>query len=196
MYDNWSISDFQYDIYIYILARFWLPANSSPPKIGHSNFAPKLFVFAAIWSSGRSKIIIKSGDFRLNHQNYIKFILPSLIKDLKQGFKNHRRAILQQDNAPAHRAGPTQQFIAANFTDFISPAQWPAHSPDLNPCDYFLWGYLKERVFARRYTTLSGLRRAIRSEYDSIPQEFITNSINAWRNRLSDCVAFRGDTFE
>lgn len=27
---------------------------------------------------------------------------------------------------------------------------WPAHSPDLTPCDYFLWGYLKAELFKRR----------------------------------------------
>jgi hypothetical protein len=24
---------------------------------------------------------------------------------------------------------------------------WPAWSPDLIPCDYFLWGYVKDKVF-------------------------------------------------
>ena len=24
---------------------------------------------------------------------------------------------------------------------------WPAQSPDLTPCDYFLWGYVKDKVF-------------------------------------------------
>jgi hypothetical protein len=24
---------------------------------------------------------------------------------------------------------------------------WPAWSPDLSICDFFLWGYLKEKVF-------------------------------------------------
>jgi hypothetical protein len=27
---------------------------------------------------------------------------------------------------------------------------WPHHSPDINPCDFFLWGFLKEKVFQRR----------------------------------------------
>ncbi|GBO06753.1 hypothetical protein AVEN_202694-1 [Araneus ventricosus] len=26
---------------------------------------------------------------------------------------------------------------------------WPARSPDLSPCDYFLWGYLKLEVYRR-----------------------------------------------
>ncbi|PSN36466.1 hypothetical protein C0J52_28114, partial [Blattella germanica] len=24
---------------------------------------------------------------------------------------------------------------------------WPSHRPDINPCDYFIWGFLKEQVF-------------------------------------------------
>ncbi|PSN45606.1 hypothetical protein C0J52_17400, partial [Blattella germanica] len=24
---------------------------------------------------------------------------------------------------------------------------WPPHSPDINLCDYFLWGFLKEQLF-------------------------------------------------
>ncbi|GBM98968.1 hypothetical protein AVEN_181010-1 [Araneus ventricosus] len=25
---------------------------------------------------------------------------------------------------------------------------WPPYSPDLNPCDSFLWGYIKDKVYA------------------------------------------------
>jgi len=27
---------------------------------------------------------------------------------------------------------------------------WPPHSPDINPRDFFLWGFLKEKLFQRR----------------------------------------------
>ena len=51
-----------------------------------------------------------------------------------------------QDNAPAIWAEPTQHFIDANFNDFIYREQWPPHSPDINPCDYFVWVILKPSV--------------------------------------------------
>ena len=41
----------------------------------------------------------------------------------------------QQDNAPAHRAGATVEFLSRNTPDFISPLPWPPNSPDLNPVD-------------------------------------------------------------
>jgi len=43
----------------------------------------------------------------------------------------------QQNNAPAHRASDTVEFLSRNTPDFISPLLWSPNSPDLNPVD---WG--------------------------------------------------------
>ena len=37
--------------------------------------------------------------------------------------------------------------------------EWPARSPDLSPCDVFLWGYLKEKVFKHVLDLLRILRK-------------------------------------
>jgi len=42
----------------------------------------------------------------------------------------------QQDNAPAHQAGDTVEFLSRNTPDFISPLLWTPKSPDLNPVNY------------------------------------------------------------
>jgi hypothetical protein len=36
--------------------------------------------------------------------------------------------------------------------------------PDLTPCDFFLWGYLKAQVYQHRPQTLEGLKEAITQE--------------------------------
>jgi hypothetical protein len=33
---------------------------------------------------------------------------------------------------------------------------WPARSPDLCTCDYFLWGYLKAKPYNTRLLTIDG----------------------------------------
>ena len=38
---------------------------------------------------------------------------------------------------------------------------WPARSPDLTVPDFFLWGFLKDRVFRRRIMTIQELKQAI-----------------------------------
>lgn len=46
---------------------------------------------------------------------------------------------------------------------------WPAHSPHLAPCDYFLWGYRKLQVYKDRPHTLKDLQNNISAEIANIP---------------------------
>ena len=41
---------------------------------------------------------------------------------------------------------------------------WPPRSPDLNPCDYYLWGFLKARVYNPLPKTLDDLKANIERE--------------------------------
>jgi len=66
--------------------------------------------------------------------------------------------------------------------------EWPARSPDLSPCDVFLWGYLKEKVFKRCPRSLEDLKERIQQEIDSIPPE-LTRRVMNFRQRLQQRVA-------
>ena len=61
-------------------------------------------------------------------------------------------SVFMQDGAPLHIGHQVQCLLRETFTDehiiFRSfPNPWPARSPDLNPCDFWLWGYLKDCVY-------------------------------------------------
>ena len=51
--------------------------------------------------------------------------------------------VFQQDNAPAHCARDTVEFLRRETPQFISPDMWQANSPDLNPVDYHVWDMLQ-----------------------------------------------------
>jgi hypothetical protein len=42
--------------------------------------------------------------------------------------------------------------------------EWPARSPDLNACDFFLWGNLKSKVYEKKPSTTEDLKQNIREE--------------------------------
>ena len=57
-----------------------------------------------------------------------------------------------QAGVPPHIRLCVQQFLWQHFTSerIISlafPTIWPPRSHDLNPCDFWLWGCLKNRVY-------------------------------------------------
>jgi len=50
-------------------------------------------------------------------------------------------------------------------------SQWLPHSPDLNPPDFYLWGYLKDRVYGNNPQTIPDLKAAITAVIRAIPRE-------------------------
>ena len=67
-----------------------------------------------------------------------------------------------QDGAAPHCSHRTLEWLREKFGDCIisrrCDIEWAPHSPDLNPLDFHLWGYLKERVYERSPTTLQELK--------------------------------------
>jgi len=83
-------------------------------------------------------------------------------------------AWLMQDGVTHHTARQNltilhehfgQRVISGKFKrNFNCWIDWPPYSPDLTPCDYFLWGHLKGRNYRDRPETLDALKQAITRE--------------------------------
>ena len=69
---------------------------------------------------------------------------------------------------------------------------WSARSPGLTLCDFFLWGYLKAKVYARCPGTIEQLKEAIRQEVAAIPPAMIRKAMDNFRERLKECVINNG----
>jgi hypothetical protein len=51
------------------------------------------------------------------------------------------------------------------------PIRWSPHSPDLTPLDFFLWGYVKDRVFMTPVNDLPDLWAHIREMIATVPMD-------------------------
>ena len=82
-----------------------------------------------------------------------------------------------RDRARAHVTRSVQEYLQDQFGERtigenLGSEHWPARSPDLTPCDFFLWGWMKEKVYKRMpFADLSGLEAAIRDVCRSIPSK-------------------------
>jgi hypothetical protein len=54
----------------------------------------------------------------------------------------------------------------------------PPNSPYLNPCDYILWGFLKEKIFFKTPQTIMELRALIIRVCNEIIEEVCLREIN------------------
>ena len=49
-------------------------------------------------------------------------------------------------------------------------------SSRVSACDFFLWGYLKSKVYVRKPRTVDDLKVSIREEIASVPQEMLVTN--------------------
>ena len=106
--------------------------------------------------------------------------------------------IWTQDGARIHRSKENTAYLDRQFKErqfslgsLLAP-EWPARSPDCNPLDFFLWGYLKSRVFANKPKTIEELISNIRTEVANIPAEMIRKACRDLRRRCEKIIEGEG----
>ncbi|CAK9796588.1 Transposable element Tc3 transposase, partial [Anthophora quadrimaculata] len=97
----------------------------------------------------------------------------------------------QQDGATAHTARRPReilQMFPGRVISLHEAIQWPPRSPDLSPCDFFLWEYLKAEVFKDRSTSLNQLKEAIQEEIEGISSDMLVRVMENFQERLQMCI--------
>lgn len=103
---------------------------------------------------------------RLTGQVYLDFLrneLPVLLEDVP--LFNRLNLWFMHDGAPAHFSIVVRNFLNQEYNErWIGrggPTAWPPRSPDLTPLDFYVWGHLKQLVYARSVNNLEELRQRI-----------------------------------
>ena len=72
----------------------------------------------------------------------------------------------------------------------------PPYSPNLTPCDFFLFPKLKGVIKGIRFPDVEAIKRAVTTELRRIPEEAFRECIEAWKKRMDKCVRLEGNYFE
>ena len=65
-------------------------------------------------------------------------------------------------------------------------------SSRVSACDFFVWGYLKSKVYVRKPRTVDDLNVSIRKEIATVTQEMLVNVMQNFEERLRKCVRQEG----
>ncbi|GFR75441.1 transposase [Elysia marginata] len=72
----------------------------------------------------------------------------------------------------------------------------PAYSPDLAPCEFWLFPILKDKLAGRKFDRIQDLAKAVNSELRTISEEDYQGMFRKWQIRLKRCIESHGEYFE
>ena len=180
---------FEYDPVIKRQSLEWKSASSPRPKkarLFKSKIKVMLIVFFDAYGIVHLEFLPQGQTI---NQNVYKNILRRLMRSVREKRRElweTKSWLLHHDNAPAHNALSIRQFLTENN---IAVLEQPPYSPDLAPCDFFLFPKLKGVIKGTRFQDSKAITTAVTKELRAIPMESFQKCIReAWQQRLEKCI--------
>lgn len=118
--------------------------------------------------------------------------LREKIKEKRRG-KLRKGVLILHDNAPVHTALTARSSLVKNG---FSEINHPPYSPDLAPCDYFLFKNLKKNLRGRRFSTDEEMEEAVNDYFDTQDKTWFFNGLMSLIDKCNKCVSVAGDYIE
>ena len=182
-------------IYYYHYERKWVvDADNIPEIVIPSHFDRKTMVTIFIGIEGLVYRTVKPANKCWNSEYFINNILIPLsqhqkILDLKN---NDQRCLIHFDNARCHTSQKVMKYL--NDSPF-SIVPHPPYSPDLSPCDFGLFGTMKNSFKGQRFETEEQLLQTIDDFFSKKSENFWQSIFNDWIKRCQACINTNGNYF-
>jgi hypothetical protein len=72
----------------------------------------------------------------------------------------------------------------------------PAYSPDLAPCDFYVFPKLKLRLKGRRFLSIEDIQAKSQQVLNTLTLADFSECFQKWQNRWNRCIQAQGDYFE
>jgi histone-lysine N-methyltransferase SETMAR len=121
--------------------RIWLPEGTEALGMERITVQSRKMMVTIVWKpTGSYRIVAPPMGMKFNADAYISHILDPLAEWRRSQVEcSHRRLHVHADNARLHTAKKVTEFLAGNN---MKRAPHPAYSPDLAPCDFYLFGHI------------------------------------------------------
>jgi hypothetical protein len=105
---------------------------------------------------------------------YLDMLEQFVISQLREQLPN---IMLQQDGAPPHWSLLVRKCLDRHFPGrWIGrdePIAWPLWSPDITPLDFFMWGYVKDIIYANPVLDLQDLCDRITNAISTVTSDML-----------------------
>ena len=165
-----------------------------PKKARQSKFTQKLMMIPFFDSMGIIYIHWVPTGITVNKEYYIE-----VLREFRKTFRRKRPELFEsgqwhfhQDNAPVHKSILVTDYLTQMG---IKMVPHPPYSPDLAPCDFWLFPKLKENLRGNRYSTIEDMKEAVMRVLNTLTQEDFQGAFQKLLERYNKCIDV-GEYFE
>ncbi|XP_055353290.1 histone-lysine N-methyltransferase SETMAR-like [Paramacrobiotus metropolitanus] len=128
-------------------------------------------------------------------QFYVRKCLRKTLAKLRKdvGKKKMRHQLLHHDNARPHTASLTKIFLKSRKVKLFPH---PPYSPDLSPCDFYLFWKMKDLLRGKHYKSATEAEAAVRGALRRLSINGFSAVFDDWLSRCEKCIKYKGDYFE
>ena len=131
----------------------------------------------------------------INKEYYVEVLkrLLDAVRIKRPHFWSSGDWLLHHENAPAHSSNLVQQFLAKHK---IVQLRQPPYSPDIAPCDFWMFPKLKTALKGMRFDDIETIQSNATRELNAIPKSAFEDCFKIWKHRWERVVQSNGDYFE
>ena len=201
----WFSDEAHFQLHGYVNKQNWRHWGKENPHLAVASplHSQRVTVWCALSSKGIVGPIFIEGN--VTAPKYKEILENQFIPQAKK-LKMVQNCWFMQDGARPHRTADVFDCLQTSFGPRVigldyqehtgRGIEWPPYSPDLNPCDFFLWGFLKDRVYREAPGTLQDLKLAIQRQVTAIQIDHCVSVIEGFRKRLYHLIVSNGRHIE
>ncbi|EYC31942.1 hypothetical protein Y032_0003g1318 [Ancylostoma ceylanicum] len=145
-------------------------------------------VWGSISATDKTFLIFIDKIAKISAKVYQEEILEKVVVPWKQ---KHPNFIIQQDWATAHGAKTKIHFPETKISSFLTKDLWPLNSPDLNPLDFSVRGYMEEQLRSGYVKKLVDLIEI----WNNLDVNHLRRTIDSMEKRIGACIRADGGHF-
>ena len=171
----------------------WIFQNEEKPtKLRRSRSVCKKMVASFFRITGHIITVPIEDRRSVNAEWYSTICLPRVLDRMRE-LRPKSRLIVHHDNASSHSAHQTVRFLTNSGAEILGH---PPYSPDLAPCDFFLFPTVKNKMRGLHFSSAEAAVEAYEQLVLEVPLEAWKLCFENWFRRMEKCIKYKGEYFE
>ena len=126
------------------------------------------------------------------NQVYYKEVLTNLHEWVRRRHEMWKSGswVFHQNNAPAHNTLSVKTFLTKHK---LTVLEHPLYSPDLAPCDFFLFSKIKSALKGTRFESIDAVKAKATELINKLSEDDPQHCFQQWKIRMEQCRDLGGE---